>query len=120
MRGSSLSSASSLHVETYITPILACDLNIDCLPATAIASTQVKISDTIDVFYGAADRMSDGAMAAAAYKRSTEELDGFASGQMVRPLFVCGHCYRLEVSGSDPTLGPIGRSFPNDDYGAYG
>jgi len=48
----------------------------------AIASTQVKISDTIDVFYGAADRMSDGAMAAAAYKRSTEELDGIASGQM--------------------------------------
>jgi len=41
----------------------------------AIASNQVKIAERIDVFYGTADRMADGAMAAAAYKRSTEELD---------------------------------------------
>jgi len=48
----------------------------------AIASNQVKIADTIDVFYGAGDRMSDGAMAAAAYKRSTEELDTVTAGNM--------------------------------------
>lgn len=48
----------------------------------AIAANQVKISETIDIFYGAADRMSDGAMAANAYRRSTEELDASTSGAM--------------------------------------
>lgn len=52
---------------------------------SAIALNQVKIADTIDVFYGAADRMSDGAIAAAAYKRSTEELDAVTTGNMVCP-----------------------------------
>lgn len=48
----------------------------------AIASTQVKLAETIDIFYGAADRMSDGAMAAAAYRRSTEELEGVVTNQI--------------------------------------
>ncbi|KAF9507067.1 hypothetical protein BS47DRAFT_1373979 [Hydnum rufescens UP504] len=48
-----------------------------------LAGTQVKVSESIDVFYNAGDRMSDGAMAASAYRRSVDELDSLASSQMV-------------------------------------
>ncbi|KAF8310336.1 BAR-domain-containing protein [Cantharellus anzutake] len=69
----------------------------------AIASSQVKISETIDVFYGAADRMSEGAMAANAYRRSTEELDATTTGQ-------------LDQAFRNTILEPVGRMasyFPN-------
>lgn len=50
-----------------------------------MTSAQARLADTIDVFYGAADKTSEGAMAAHAYKRAVEELDTGLSREMVRP-----------------------------------
>jgi len=47
-----------------------------------MATTQVKLSEHIDVFYNAANRMSEGAMAANAYRRAVEELDSSTTGQL--------------------------------------
>jgi len=41
----------------------------------AMTATQGRLADTIDVFYGAADKNSEGAMAAHAYKRAVDDLD---------------------------------------------
>jgi len=41
----------------------------------AMSAAQTRIADTLEVFYGAADNSSDGAMAGHAYKRSVDELD---------------------------------------------
>jgi hypothetical protein len=49
-----------------------------------MSTTQTRLSDHIDVFYGASDRTSDGAMAAHAYKRSVEELDASVTRELVR------------------------------------
>jgi len=46
---------------------------IDALKAMTAA--QGRLAETIDIFYGAADRGSDGAMAANAYKRAVDELE---------------------------------------------
>lgn len=48
-----------------------------------MAGSQARIADTIDKFYGAADRTSDGAMSANAYKRSIDELDASISRELV-------------------------------------
>ncbi|KAF8320937.1 BAR-domain-containing protein [Clavulina sp. PMI_390] len=48
----------------------------------AMAANQVKMAETIDTFYTASDRTSDGAMAASAYRRSTEELDATTTGTL--------------------------------------
>ena len=37
-----------------------------------MTAAQARLAGTIDTFYGAADRQSDGAMAGHAYKRSVE------------------------------------------------
>lgn len=52
---------------------------------TAMTAAQARLADTIDVFYGAADKTSEGAMAAHAYKRAVEELDTGIGREMVRP-----------------------------------
>ena len=49
-----------------------------------MVAAQGRIADTIDMFYGAADRTSDGAMAASAYKRSVDELESATSREFVR------------------------------------
>jgi bridging integrator 3 len=49
-----------------------------------MAASQARIADTIDKFYGSADRTSEGAMAANAYKRSVDELDSSISRELVR------------------------------------
>ncbi|KAH9949585.1 BAR-domain-containing protein [Amylocystis lapponica] len=41
----------------------------------AMTSAQGRLADTIDIFYGAADKASEGAMAAHAYKRAVDDLD---------------------------------------------
>jgi len=51
----------------------------------ALSSTQARLADTIDIFYGAADRTSDGALAANAYKRSVEELENGVSRELDAP-----------------------------------
>lgn len=48
-----------------------------------MVTAQGKIADTIDVFYGAADRTSEGAMASNAYKRSVDELDASTTREFV-------------------------------------
>lgn len=50
----------------------------------AMSAAQARLADTIDVFYGAADKTSEGAMAANAYKRSVEELDNGVGRELVR------------------------------------
>lgn len=49
-----------------------------------MSAAQARLADTIDVFYGAADKTSEGAMAANAYKRSVEELDNGVGRELVR------------------------------------
>ncbi|KAG5342669.1 hypothetical protein C0989_010637 [Termitomyces sp. Mn162] len=40
-----------------------------------MTAAQSRIAETLEVFYGAADRTSEGAMAGHAYKRSVDDLD---------------------------------------------
>ena len=54
---------------------------------SAMTAAQARLADTIDVFYGAADKTSEGAMAAHAYKRAVEELDTGIGREMVRPSY---------------------------------
>ncbi|KAF8497660.1 BAR-domain-containing protein [Gautieria morchelliformis] len=51
----------------------------------AMAAAQGRLADTIDIFYGSADRASDGAMAANAYKRSVDELEASVSSELEVP-----------------------------------
>lgn len=55
----------------------------------AMTSAQARIADTIDKFYGSADRTSDGAMAANAYKRSVDELDMTINRELEAPYRTC-------------------------------
>lgn len=55
----------------------------------AMAASQSRIADTIDKFYGSADRTSEGAMAANAYKRSIDELDASISKELDAPYRTC-------------------------------
>ncbi|KZT40763.1 BAR-domain-containing protein [Sistotremastrum suecicum HHB10207 ss-3] len=61
----------------------------------AMTATQARMADTIDAFYSAADRNSDGAMAGNAYKRAVEELDNVIGRELDAP-------YRATVL--DPAL----------------
>ena len=55
-----------------------------------MTAAQARIGDTIDLFYGAADRASDGAMAGHAYKRCVDDLDSSFTREMVS--------YRLSIN----------------------
>ena len=48
-----------------------------------MASAQIRVADTIELFYTAADRTSDGALAANAYKRAVEDLDHSVTRELV-------------------------------------
>ena len=50
-----------------------------------MTATQGRLADTIDVFYSAADKASDGAMAAHSYKRAVDDLDTGIGRELVRP-----------------------------------
>lgn len=52
-----------------------------------MTSAQGRLADTIDVFYGAADKSSEGAMAAHAYKRAVDDLDTGVGRELVRCFF---------------------------------
>lgn len=56
---------------------------------TAMTAAQTRIADTLEMFYGTADRTSEGAMAGHAYKRSVDDLDGGVGRELVRTSF--GH-----------------------------
>jgi hypothetical protein len=49
-----------------------------------MSSSQLRLAETIDTFYGASDKTSDSAMAAHAYRRSVEELDSGIGRELVR------------------------------------
>lgn len=49
-----------------------------------MTSAQTRIAETLETFYGAADRTSEGAMAGHAYKRSVDELDTVFNRELVR------------------------------------
>lgn len=51
-----------------------------------MAASQTRLAETIDTFYGASDKSSDGAIAAHAYKSSAEELDNGIGRELVRVL----------------------------------
>ena len=48
-----------------------------------MTAAQARIAETLETFYGASDRTSDGAMAGHAYKRSVEDLDGSFGRELV-------------------------------------
>ena len=66
-----------------------------------MVAAQGRIAETIDVFYGAADRTSEGAMAANAYKRSVDELEATTTRE-----FVCSkldfYAVRSGADGGNP------------------
>jgi len=62
----------------------------------SMASTQTRLAETIDVFYTASGRASDGAVAAHSYRRAAEELDTTITRELDQP-------YRTTV------LDPLGR-----------
>lgn len=76
-----------------------------------MAAAQGRLADTIDVFYGSADRGSDGAIAANAYKRSVDELEGSVSRELV------SRKSPLVTALSDLATG---LSLQNNDSGARG
>lgn len=65
-----------------------------------MTAAQARLAGTIDTFYSAADRNSDGAMAGHAYKRSVEELDGAITREFVSGLHSFGGDWQL----IDPVL----------------
>lgn len=67
-----------------------------------MTAAQTRLSDHVDVFYGAADRTSDGAMAAHAYKRAVEDLDNAVQRELDAP-------YRTTIM--EP-LGKMNAYFP--------
>jgi hypothetical protein len=48
-----------------------------------MTAAQTRIAETLEVFYGSADRASEGAMAGHAYKRSVDDLDGGIGRELV-------------------------------------
>lgn len=62
-----------------------------------MSAAQARIADTLEVFYGAADRTSDGAMAGHAYKRSVDDLDQGIGRELVCQL-TFGHLVVISLS----------------------
>lgn len=53
--------------------------------SAAMTAAQSRIAETLETFYGAADRASEGAMAGHSYKRSVDELDTTFTRELVWP-----------------------------------
>jgi amphiphysin len=68
----------------------------------SMTAAQSRLADTIEAFYGSADKASDGAMAGHAYKRSVDDLDGVVGRELDQP-------YRTTIS--EP-LGKMNAYFP--------
>ena len=49
-----------------------------------MASTQTRLAETIDTFYSASGRSTEGAIAAHSYRRAAEELDTGINRELVR------------------------------------
>lgn len=57
----------------------------------AMTAAQTRIADTLETFYGAADRTSEGAMAGHAYKRSVDDLEAGFTRELVRMISTTSH-----------------------------
>jgi hypothetical protein len=68
----------------YVSPLSHTSAAYRLPTRLAMSSAQLRLAETIDAFYGASDRVSEGAMAANAYKRSVEELDAGIGRELVR------------------------------------
>ncbi|KAG2043319.1 hypothetical protein BDR03DRAFT_886785 [Suillus americanus] len=68
----------------------------------SMTTTQARLAETIETFYGAADRTSDGAMASHAFTSAVEELDGGIQRELEGP-------YRTTIM--EP-LGKMNAYFP--------
>ncbi|KAG2342796.1 BAR-domain-containing protein [Suillus weaverae] len=68
----------------------------------SMTTTQARLAETVETFYGAADRTSDGAMASHAFTSAVEELDGGIQRELEGP-------YRTTVM--EP-LGKMNAYFP--------
>jgi amphiphysin len=68
----------------------------------SMTTTQARLAETMETFYGAADRTSDGAMASHAFKSAVEELDGGIQRELEGP-------YRTTIM--EP-LGKMNAYFP--------
>ena len=63
-----------------------------------MTAAQTRIADHIATFYTAADRTSDGAMAAHAYKQSVGELDDVIGRELVRACsYSCSNRLKSEL-----------------------
>jgi len=54
-----------------------------------MTSAQARLADTIETFYNASDRTSDGAMAGHAFKSAVEDLDNSIQREMEAPYRTC-------------------------------
>jgi hypothetical protein len=73
-----------------------------------MTATQARLAETIDLFYGAADKTSEGAMAAHAYKAAVEELDTGIGRELVSSLwqplqYLCSWLIYAVVGGTIST-----------------
>lgn len=73
---------NGIHLQTH--PYLNIRLPHFRASYAGMASAQTRVADTIELFYTAADRTSDGALAANAYKRAVEDLDHSVTRELVR------------------------------------
>ena len=79
-----------------------------------MTATQGRLADTIDVFYSAADKASEGAMAAHAYKRAVDDLDTGIGRELVRPSLVISLCICIRKDCG------TGSPVSHDRYGTIG
>jgi hypothetical protein len=54
-----------------------------------MTTTQARLAETVETFYGAADRTSDGAMASHAFTSAVEELDSGIQRELVSDTCFC-------------------------------
>lgn len=92
----------------------------------AMTAAQTRLADTIDMFYGAGDKTSEGAMAAHAYKRAVDDLDTGIGRELVSSIPLLRHlrvysprATRLDLISLAPCLLdiPLGCTLPNDGHG---
>jgi hypothetical protein len=76
----------AMRCESSARCMSVCYVRILTTGPTAMTTTQARLAETIETFYGAADRTSDGAMASHAFKSAVEELDSGIQRELVRDL----------------------------------
>jgi len=78
-----------------------------------MTSAQSRIAETLETFYGAADRSSEGAMAGHAYKRSVDDMDTTFTRELVRTrpmsLTIINRKYLQDVPFRTTTSEPLGK-----------